>query len=151
MLHKNKGFTLIETIIALLIVSISLGTLIGNYEKNTHYLSYVKDKTLSELLINNLIVERRLGPKLTLGHSNDSVEFGYKDWYWNSNVSIFEIIAAKETETEAEEEAEEEVFKEEEDEEDIIRFLQVDLQLFASKADQTNKKPIQSQKFYVRP
>ena len=145
MLHKNKGFTLIETIIALLIVSISLGTLIGNYEKNAHYLRYVKDKTLSELLINNLIVERRLGPKLILGHSNDSVEFGYKDWYWNSNVSDELLTAA------AAEEADEEGFKEEADEEYVIKLLKVNLQLFASKADQQNKKPIQSQEFYVRP
>ncbi len=120
--QKNKGFTLIETLIALLIVSISLSALVGSYGQNARYLQYFKDKTLSTLLINNLIVERRLGPKLNLGRSSDSIDFGYKTWYWSSVVTKFELE----------------------------NVLQVQLQVFASKADRDEKKAIQSQKIYVQ-
>lgn len=119
---KNKGFTLIESIIALLIVSISLSALIGNYEQNTRYLVYARDKALSELLINNVIIEARLGPKLSLGRKSDSIKFGYKTWYWQLIVTKFEVND----------------------------MLQAQFKVFASKADRDAKKPIQSQKIYVQ-
>lgn len=119
---KNKGFTLIETIIALLIVSISLTALVGNYGQNARYLHYFKDKTLSELLINNLIVEKRLVTQ-KIGRTNESIKFGYKTWYWQSVATPFTPVEG---------------------------ILQIDIKVFASKADKDSKSTIQSQKIYVQ-
>lgn len=119
---NNKGFTLIESLIALLIIGIALSSLLGSYAQNARYLLYAKNKTVSKILINNLIVEKRLGPKLSVGHSDDSIKFGKKTWYWTAVVSKFQLE----------------------------KILQVQMNLYASKADKESKQPTQSQKFYVQ-
>lgn len=123
---KNQGFTLIESLIALLIVGITLGGLIGSYGQNTRYLTHVKEKAMSQLVLNNLLVEKRLGPKLSEGRSSDSLEFGYQTWYWQLLVAKFQTG------------------------EDAADILQAELKVFASKADKSRKQPIQIQKFYVQ-
>ncbi len=119
---KSSGFTLIESVIALLIISIALAGLIGSYGQNTKFLAYAKEKTLSQVLINNIITETRLADRLKIGKVENDLEFGHKTWYWQSIVSKFELV------------------------EDI---QMVQIKVFSSKAERDAKRPIQTQVFYV--
>lgn len=119
---KNQGFTLVESLIALLIISITLGGLIGSYGQNTRYLAYAKEKALSQLLVNNLLIDIQSYP-LTIGRNNDNVKFGYQTWYTQLHVTDFKFFAKD--------------------------ILQGELKIFASKADKDKNLAIQIQKFYA--
>ena len=119
---RNKGFTLIESLIALLIVGITLAALIGSYSQNALSLLRAKERVVSHILMNNLIINNRQADNLPLGRTSDSLTFGQKTWYWRATVSKFQSD----------------------------NVLQVQLEVFSSKADRDAKRPIQSQKLYVQ-
>ncbi len=126
--HQNKGFTLIESIIALLIVSISLSLLIGSYEQNTRYLTYAKDKVLSQIVMNNLIVERRLDKtEHKIGINKKDRKLGKKTWYWYIVTNKFDVFGSY-----------------------IEDVLRIQIEVFRSRADRSNEQPIQSKIIYVR-
>lgn len=122
---KNQGFTLVESLIALLIIGITLGGLLGSYGQNTRYLIYAKEKALSQLLLNNILIEKK-SKKLTTGRDKGDMDFGYQTWYWQ--LVVVEFLPRN----------------------NEIKMLEAELKLFSSKADRDDKKPIQSQKFYVQ-
>ena len=118
---NHKGFTLIETLVALLIVGIALGGLISSYTHNTHYLAYAKDKVLAQMLMDNLIVERRQ-IKQSVGRVSDSIKFGNKTWYWQTITTPFQLD----------------------------KTLSIQIKLFTSKADRDRKDPIELRRIYVQ-
>ncbi len=80
-----KGFTLVETLIALVIVAVSLGALIKANQQNAQQIAYFKQKTLANLVLSNLSVEKRLGEKPNIGYQSDEYKMGEKTWYWQTH------------------------------------------------------------------
>ncbi|CAC9466051.1 hypothetical protein BSPLISOX_2625 [uncultured Gammaproteobacteria bacterium] len=80
-----KGFTLVETLIALVIVAVSLSALVKANQQNAQQIIYFKQKTLANLVLSNLNVEKRLGRKLNIGHQSGEYTLGKQTWYWLSH------------------------------------------------------------------
>jgi type II secretion system protein I len=80
-----KGFTLVETLIALVIVAVSLGALVKANQQNVQQITYFKQKTLANLALSNLSVEKRLGQKPNIGYQSGEYILGKQTWYWSSH------------------------------------------------------------------
>jgi type II secretion system protein I len=80
-----KGFTLVETLIALVIVAVSLSALIKANQQNAQQIIYFKQKTLANLVLSNLNVEKRLGRKPNIGYQSGEYTLGKQTWYWLSH------------------------------------------------------------------
>ena len=82
---SNQGFTLIEILIALMIVSISLVAVIKAQNTTAQTLIHLKTKTLANLVISNLSVENRLGKKAKLGYDSGEYPMANNTWYWQTH------------------------------------------------------------------
>lgn len=82
------GFTLIEVLAALVIVSLGmLGVIqaVGQTASNT---SYLRDKTLAHWVAMNRLTEARLQPAPPkIDKSSDEIEMGGRRWRWTMNVT----------------------------------------------------------------
>ncbi|WP_369177956.1 type II secretion system minor pseudopilin GspI [Candidatus Thiodubiliella endoseptemdiera] len=81
---RKMGFTLIEVLVALSIVSIALIALIKLQSQSVKNLTYFKQKTLSNLVVSNLAVEKRL-VKPALGFANGTYVLGKQTWHWKTH------------------------------------------------------------------
>jgi general secretion pathway protein I len=87
-LHNARGFTLIEVLVALVIVAVSMTGAILVVTQRARDGTYLRDKTLAHWIAMNLLTERRLqtaAPRL--GKSSDGLEFGGRQWRWTIEVS----------------------------------------------------------------
>jgi len=83
----QKGFTLIEVLIALVIVSISALGLSRLSDQNIKHTAYLEQKTFANLAATNLINSQRLNDKTVLGYDNGSYQLAKQVWLWTSHVS----------------------------------------------------------------
>jgi len=81
--HGQRGFTLIEVAVALIVVSLGMLAVIetvGNTARNT---TYLRDKTVAHWVAMNKLTEVRLQPNApAIDKSSDEVEMGGRDWRW---------------------------------------------------------------------
>ena len=80
---KSDGFTLVEVLIALAIVSIALSGLIKAHTQNANNLAYLQQKTLTNLVVSNLAIEQRLGKKPILGYQSGEYRLANRTWPWS--------------------------------------------------------------------
>jgi general secretion pathway protein I len=84
---RQRGFTLIEVLVALSIASIGLVALIKAQTQSTQNLQILQHKTLANLTASNLAIEMRLANKASLGFKNGEYQLGKQRWYWQSNTN----------------------------------------------------------------
>jgi general secretion pathway protein I len=61
---KTRGFTLLEVLIALAIVALSVGALLGTITSSASNISYLKDKTLAQWVALNRLTEIRISKQM---------------------------------------------------------------------------------------
>ncbi|MCP4702579.1 MAG: type II secretion system minor pseudopilin GspI [Gammaproteobacteria bacterium] len=84
----NKGFTLLEVLVALTVLAIALAAIIKNAGDNAENAAYLRDKTLAHWVAMNKLTELRVhGAWPTLGRSDGSAGMGDREWHWLLNVS----------------------------------------------------------------
>ncbi|AYQ56480.1 General secretion pathway protein I [Bathymodiolus thermophilus thioautotrophic gill symbiont] len=84
-MKKSRGFTLVEVLIALVIVAVSLSALVTADQQNTDSIGYFQRKTLANLVIGNLSVDKRVGLKPNMGYQSGEYKMGKRVWYWKTN------------------------------------------------------------------
>jgi len=95
MKHFDRGFTLLEVLVALVVVALSLGAIIqatGDYTVNQ---SYLRDRTFAEWVAHNQLVEALMSSDWpSTGQSKGEVEFpkagaeiGGREWRWVMQVT----------------------------------------------------------------
>jgi general secretion pathway protein I len=81
------GFTLLEVLIALAIVTMSVGALLGAVTSSASNIIYLKDKTLAEWVALNRITEIRTAEQMPdVGKRSGNAEMGGQKWQWEEEV-----------------------------------------------------------------
>jgi len=87
MLMKNKGFTLIEVMVALAIIAIALAALIKASGNHTRSAAYLKSKTLAHYVAMNEVANLQIEKAWPdLGTKKDDTEMAGVTWYWTREV-----------------------------------------------------------------
>jgi general secretion pathway protein I len=82
-LTDERGFTLIEVLVALAIVAIGMAAVLGTLTSSASTVVFMKDKTLANWVALNHIAEQRLLPNMPpLGKSDGDVDYAGQKWHW---------------------------------------------------------------------
>ena len=90
--QEERGFTLIEVLVALAIVTLGMAALLGTLNSAADTAGYLQDKTLAEWIALNQVSKVRLssqGP--SKGNSDGEVEYAGRKWKWTQVVDDMPI------------------------------------------------------------
>jgi general secretion pathway protein I len=84
-LTTHKGFTLLEILVSLAILSISLSSILYVINQNTKNIEYLQDKTIAHWVAMNKSAELRLNPEPLLSNSfiSGTYKMAYRNWQWS--------------------------------------------------------------------
>jgi general secretion pathway protein I len=86
--RRQRGFTLLEVIVALTVLAITLGSIIkatGDYTANQ---AYLRDRTLANWVARNVLAEFQLDSAWPeVGERKGTVEMGRMEWDWLARIS----------------------------------------------------------------
>jgi len=86
--RKRGGFTLIEVLVALAIVSFALAAMAGTMVQMLNAANTMRDRTYASWIANNKITEMRLSNVLPeVSTSSGEVTYAGVDWNWRAVVS----------------------------------------------------------------
>jgi general secretion pathway protein I len=84
---RQRGFTLLEVLIALAIVAMSVGALLGTITSSASNIIYLKDKTLAEWVALNRLTEVRIDQDMpTKGKRTGNTVMAGMRWEWQEEV-----------------------------------------------------------------
>lgn len=84
----KRGFTLIEVMVALVVVSLGMLGVIQAVGQTASNSSYLRDKTLAHWVAMNKLTEVRLQKAAPpIDKSSDEVKLGGRDWRWTMTVT----------------------------------------------------------------
>jgi general secretion pathway protein I len=93
--HRHRGFTLIEVLVALVIVAVGMSVLMGALSSSARSVVYMQDKTFAEWVALNQIALLRLGLQQgqvpPAGTTNGDLDFGNRSWHWRQDVVVSQV------------------------------------------------------------
>jgi general secretion pathway protein I len=85
---KQRGFTLIEVIIALFVIALGISALLVTLTNSAENVGHLRNKSFAQWIALNRISELRLGTtKPTLSTSTGSIEYAGTRWCWEQQIS----------------------------------------------------------------
>ncbi len=89
---QSRGFTLLEVLIALAIVAMSVGALLGTVTSSASNISYLHEKTLAEWVALNRLTEVRIAQTFPVtGKRTGNSDMGGMRWQWEQEVTELPI------------------------------------------------------------
>lgn len=87
-LHRLAGFTLLEVMVALVIISLALAGVAGSMGQMIDTANTMRDRTYASWIAQNKITEMRLSGALPeVGESSGEEEYANFTWAWSADVS----------------------------------------------------------------
>ncbi len=86
--QRQNGFTLIEVMVALVIVALSLTAVTASMSQMIDASQAMRDRTYASWIAQNRIAEFRLASETPdVGASNGEVEYANAEWAWRATIS----------------------------------------------------------------
>lgn len=90
--RPGRGFTLVEVLVALVIVAFAAGALMSTLTSSADNLVHLRDKSMAEWIALNQVTELRLArTRPAAGESGGSVEYAGRNWRWQRRVSELSV------------------------------------------------------------
>jgi general secretion pathway protein I len=90
--RRTCGFTLIEVLVALAIVTIGMAAVLGALTSSANTVSYLRDKTFAQWVALNQIATLRLSGQMTAtGNSDGNSDFAGRSWHWRREVTATQV------------------------------------------------------------
>lgn len=87
-LSKPAGFTLLEIIVALLILAVALGAVIITATENAENARYLRDKTLAHWVALNILTEIQVRHEWpAVGQREGNAQMADREWVWTLDVA----------------------------------------------------------------
>jgi general secretion pathway protein I len=84
----EKGFTLLEVLVALAVLAIALASLLKGIFSNAANEAYLRDKTLAQWVAMNVVAEQQLAEQWpSKGNKQGSENMGGHEWFWRYEIS----------------------------------------------------------------
>ncbi len=85
--ERADGFTLLEVLVALAVVSMAMLAVLGSAGQSTRTVVGLRDRTFAEWVAENRLAELRLAPDWPdLGDSDGDSELAGEQWHWKVHV-----------------------------------------------------------------
>ena len=93
--RRNGGFTLIEVLVALVIVAVGMSVLMGALSSSARTVFYMQDKIFAEWVALNQIATVRIGLQQgqipPTGTTNGDLDFANRSWHWRQDVVASQV------------------------------------------------------------
>lgn len=86
-MRNNKGFTLIEVLIALAIASVAIIALMKTSSQTSDNIHYFKIKTLANIVSSNLAIEIRLSERPKAGYKDKEYKMAGITWQYRAHTT----------------------------------------------------------------
>jgi general secretion pathway protein I len=87
-----RGFTLIEVLVALAIVTVGMAAVLGTLSSSADTIIYLRDKTFANWVALNQIALVRISGQLPApGKSDGDVDFAGRKWHWRQEVNTTQV------------------------------------------------------------
>lgn len=85
---RSQGFTLLEVLVALVVVGIALGALVRAGSLALQGQAEMESRTLALWVADNVLADARLSTLTTPGRRQGEASQGGRDWYWESLTEV---------------------------------------------------------------
>lgn len=98
-MHKNSGFTLLEVLISLAILTIALGAIVQTTGNSTNNLSHLMNKSFAHWVALNKAAELQIEESWpAAGTQSGQYEMANREWFWQIKVSETEDVHVRKME-----------------------------------------------------
>jgi general secretion pathway protein I len=85
--HRSGGFTLVEVLVALVVVALALGALARTTGQAADTLFEAERRTLALWVASNRLAELTLEARLEPGRRSGQTRMGGRDWRWQTDIA----------------------------------------------------------------
>jgi general secretion pathway protein I len=89
---RTRGFTLVEVLVALVIVAIGMSAVLGTLTSSADTTAYLREKSFAEWIAMNRIAELRLqARRAAAGKDSGETEFAGRRWRWEQEIVKLDV------------------------------------------------------------
>lgn len=93
--RNQRGFTLVEVMVALLVVGLALPAVLTYLYQISDSTAYLRDKSLAQMVAANRLTELRLASRarneLFKGRDSGLAEMADREWYWQLESKVTQV------------------------------------------------------------